>query len=273
MTLRAGMTARIRARAGASALVLGAVLLLCGCKQELYGNLAEQSANEMLVVLLERGVSASKTSPNGGKTWTLQVEADDLARAVQVLQSQGLPRGEYANLGNLFQSDGLVSTPTEERVRFIYGTSQQLAETLSRIDGVLVARVQIVLPNNDPLAEHARPSSAAVFIKYRPDANVSALIPQIKNLVMHSVEGLNYDAVSVTAVPAERGSAALPTQPMPVHSGWTPLAIAAIVLASLGVLLGIALLPPVRALLARVPWPSRHRKDGKDGKADEASII
>jgi type III secretion protein J len=190
-------------RRAALVFVLGACTLLSACKKELYAKLSEQDVNEMTVALLERGVRADKTTPDGGKTYTLEVESDDLVRAMQILGQRGLPHSRFDDLGNLFKKDGLVSTPTEERVRFIYGLSQELSGTLSNIDGVLYARVQIVLPNNDPLAQQVKPSSAAVFIKYRPESDIGALTPQIKNLVVHSVEGLSYDQVSVTAIPAE----------------------------------------------------------------------
>ena len=42
------------------------------------------------------------------------------------------------------------------------------------------------------------PSSAAVAIRSRWNADVEAFIPQIKSLVRNSIEGLQYEKITVT---------------------------------------------------------------------------
>ena len=184
--------------------------VLAGCDTQLLANLSERDANEVLAVLMRAEIDAHKESADAGKTWIIKIPENRVVQSLDLLRAYGLPQTRYANLGELFKKDGMISTPVEERVRFVYGVSQELADTISKMDGVIVARVHIVMPQNDPLALTTKPASSSVFIKHRADLSVAALSVPIKNLVAHSVEGLEYDAVSVTFVEAHPISIANP---------------------------------------------------------------
>jgi type III secretion protein J len=203
--------------------VLG-LLALAGCKTDLFTKQTEADANDMVAALLENSLPAGKATTDAGKTWNVQVDEQHVVRAMAVLRSYGLPRERHVTLGEMFKKEGLISTPTEERVRFIYGVAQQLEATLSQIDGVVTARVQIVLPNNDPLAATAKPASASVFIKYRENANLSGLNAGIKNMVARSVEGLPYENVTITLVPGALVAPAVP-EPKSWAALWITLAV------------------------------------------------
>lgn len=189
--------------------VILAIASLCACKHQLHSQISESDANEILATLYTTGIRAVKI-PNGEQKWAVEVDEDDMQRALQVLHEQGLPHEQFANTGEIFKKEGLVSTPSEERIRFIYAVSQELANTLSKIDGVVAARVHPVIPANNPLASEIRPSSASVFIKHRHDANLQTMAPAIKNLVMRGIEGLTYDNISLTFVAAEEPSRRVP---------------------------------------------------------------
>lgn len=191
------------------ALALCAVLSGCA-KAELYTGLSERDANEMLAALQADGLDGEKASKDG-KAWTLVAPKSQFGQAVALLEARGLPRERYENLGEIFKKDGLISSPLEEHARLIYGLSQELSNTISTMDGVVVARVHIALPDPDPLADSPKPASASVFIKYDPQVDVAGQVGAIKSLLVNSVEGLPYDHVSVVLSPARSPASSIAT--------------------------------------------------------------
>lgn len=179
-------------------LLLAATLFLAACQTEIYSALPEREANEMMSVLLEGGVQATKLS--GKEGFSLTVDSTEVQQALEILASNGLPRGARQSIGEVFAKSGIVSSPFEERVRFVYALSEEVAKTLQEIDGVLVARVHIVMPEAPALGEVAKPSSAAVFIRTREGYDLEYLTPQIRRLVANSIEGLTFDAVTVILI-------------------------------------------------------------------------
>ena len=181
--------------------VLVTVLFLAGCKSELYTNLTEREANQMLAALLEAGIPATK-SRTGADNISVMVDDARFAEAMAILTQRGLPSATYKSLGDVFEKEGIVSSPVEERARFIYAMSQELGRTIAEIDGVLSARVHVVLPETDMLGRDLKPSSASVFIRHDPSVAIDALTGKIKYLIANSLEGLVYDNVAVVSVPA-----------------------------------------------------------------------
>lgn len=217
-------------------LVLTASLLLTGCaKIVLFSNLQEKEVNEMMAILLSRGIPAQKVVGTVENLWSVEVSQENIAQAVDVLNAYGYPQDNFESLGKVFQKSGLVSSPSEERIRFMYALSQSLAETISQVDGVLTARVHVVLQNNDPFSDIKSPSSASVFIKYRRGSGVEGLASQIKRLVANSIEGLSYDKISLVYVPSDINQGvefpiAVPQQAAPNTRLWWIISLAALLL-------------------------------------------
>jgi len=217
-------TLRSWARRGAMVLALGVAAAMSGCSdQELYGKLTERQANEMVAVLQAAGLEGVKQQREDG--FIVSTSQTDFARAVQTLHDNGQPREQFDSLGDVFKREGFVSTPLEEHARLLHALSQEMSNTLANIDGVLMARVHLVVPERNPLIDKPQPAGASVFIKYRPDVDMAAAVPQIKALVVNSVEGLPYDNVTVALFPAERwplAAAVATAPPAAAVGGGTP---------------------------------------------------
>lgn len=244
------------------------VLAACGARVDLMGAVPEDEANEVLSALLKADITAEKTAGKEGLVG-VRVDASQVGRALEIMRENGLPRERFAGMGQVFKKEGLISSPLEERARYIYALSQELSNTLSKIDGVLAARVHVVLPERGVAGETGVPSTSAVFIKHQEGYNLDIIQPQIRRLVTNSIPGLTADRVSVVFVSAQprvvsgasnAGADAAPAatttvwgMEAPAHSAgllagalWGLLAVALLALGGLGFLVWRYVLPDRR---------------------------
>ena len=175
------------------------VAVLSGCDQEttLYSNLEERQANGVMAALMENGITCHKQAGDENR-WAVLIAENRFAEAMGILEARGLPTRQFQGVSESFKKTGMVSSPSEERIRFMDALAQDLSRTISQIEGVVDARVHVVLPENDPFAKSAKPSSAAVAIRHRYDAEIADFVPQIKSLVKNAIEGLDYNKITVT---------------------------------------------------------------------------
>lgn len=180
----------------------------CTASVELFTDVPETEVNELVSALANAGIGAVKHPGKEGLA-SITVSQRDLGKAIATLNAEGLPRDRFAKMGDVFRKEGLISSPLEERARYLWALSQELSATISEIDGVLKARVHVVLPERSTGSDPAIPSSAAVFLKYRQQYNMEEASAQIKRLVANSIPGLSQEKVTVVLLPGHSFSGKL----------------------------------------------------------------
>lgn len=178
------------------------LLMLAGCGKAqvaLFSNQTERDANEMLSALRQRGIEAHKELQKGG-TVTVMVGDQDFARAMSTLREEGLPRQPKPTIPDLFPGDKMFTTPAEENVRIKFALEQEIAQSLTMIQGVRDARVVLVMPNPDPHKDK-QATSASVLIIHDEELDDLALVPRIKRFVQDSVPGLSEEHISISLFP------------------------------------------------------------------------
>lgn len=250
-----------RGRIGA-AWALAALLVVTGCSTNILHGIDERAANDATAALERAGIGAEKVpdegASSGGASYTIRVARGDGTRALDLLRALGLPRDKRRGFAETYGQPSLIPTPSEERARYLDATAGEIERTLETVDGVVSARVHLVLEESDPLAVDTRPRSAAraaVLLKARPgDAPIA--VADVQKLVAGSVAGLDAAAVGVVitaaADPGEVAAATLaPLGPLRVTPGTRPLLVGALaVVLLLLAVLAVLLLVTARRLAA-----------------------
>jgi len=172
-------------------MVAGAACVLAGCaRAPLYSALTERQANDVQAALLSAHIDADKAAVPKTDLWSVSVAHDEIPQAMAVLNAAGLPRQQLHTLGDVFPKEGFVSSPLEERARYVFALSQEVQHTLMALDGVVDARVHIALPDRNLLDDKPQSASASVVIIERPGASLESRETDIKAIVTDGIEGL-----------------------------------------------------------------------------------
>lgn len=205
----------------AAILLTAAALLQTAClKSELGTGLAEAEAQEIIVLLKAHGFTAKREFVAKGKdsgSWTVYVSGgnQNLVSAWRVLQENGLPRQRVKGLDEVFSAGGLIPTASEEKAKLLVGLTGEITRTLKSIEGVVDARVHVVLPDNSPLLDRSQwsPTTASVLIRHR-GRQTPLDEAEVKNLVSKGVQGLAPEQVAVVFKPV------VETPPTPRDVSW-----------------------------------------------------
>lgn len=218
-------------------LLLLALFSLSGCEHNMMiiNEVNEREANEIVVFLASKGIRAEKvaftsSAPGGGEgaaKYSILVESGKSTEAMSILNQNGLPRKKGTTLLDLFSNTGLMSSDKQESIRYQAGLSEQIANMIRKIDGVIDADVQLsfptessalVMPGTQETPKHI---TAAVYVKHQgvlDDPN-SHLILKIKRLVSGSVAGLDVNDVTVISDRARFADVSLTPSLEPLEGG------------------------------------------------------
>lgn len=179
------------------------LLLLLGtaaCRERIQHGLDERQANELQTVLSERGLDARKVPEPGKKpTWAIEVTEEQASDAVRVLAELGLPRPVAETGCDVFGGSGLIRSPVEEQLCRVRVLERSIERTLQNVEGVLIARVHVVVPPPPRPGQAPVPAKASAMVRTAPGqaARVRQSQELLRALIAGGVEGLTPEAVSL----------------------------------------------------------------------------
>lgn len=143
------------------------------------------------------------------------VPKDQVYKARIDLAAQGLPKNGTVGF-EIFDQTKFGTTEFEQKVNYIRALNGELARTITNIDGVEEARVQIVVPESKLYVDQQQQATASVLLDLAPGKKLKTKqIKGIVRLVSSSVEGLTEENVTVVSSTGEVLSAYLEEEKNP----------------------------------------------------------
>ena len=160
----------------------------------LYPHLSDRSGGEVIAALEQLDI-AYRLSPADG---SIEVPADRLHVARYRLAARGLPRSDADAQDEVDRAPRFGASSLEEQQRYQHALETDLARSIQSLETVELARVHLALPRVSPFLRDAPPATAAVLVRLRPNARLSAgQVTTIQTLVAASVPRMKRSEVQV----------------------------------------------------------------------------
>jgi flagellar M-ring protein FliF len=185
---------------GATALILvGAVLGLSffaggPAPVVLYSNLNLSDSASAVSVLAANHISYSLS--DGGQT--ILVPASSLDTARLALAAKNLPSGGASSYALFDSSSALTDSDFLDHINETRALNGELEQTIEQMQGIAQARVNIVLPHQEPFAQNPDPAQASVLLTLSGPAPLDQTsVNAILNLVASAVPALKPQNISI----------------------------------------------------------------------------
>ena len=159
----------------------------------LYGNLDPESAANIADKISEKGIEYELT---GGGT-SIRVPQKHVYQLRLDMAKEGLLTG--GNEGyQIFDNQKIGVPPLVQQLNLNRAMQDELAKTIQMIDGVQIARVHIVRPEDTLFSAGERKSTASISLRLKPGWTLSQTsVVAITNIVANAIDGLKTEDVTV----------------------------------------------------------------------------
>ncbi len=160
----------------------------------LYGSLSDSDESGVVQALQTANIPYKLDDVSG----EVMVPAERVRDARLQLASQGLPAGKSDGFALISKDPGFGVSQFMENARYQYALETELAQTISSLQAVQAARVQLALSPQSAFISDHRAARASVLVQLRPGRRLEPeQVSAIVHLVASSVPELDSDQVTV----------------------------------------------------------------------------
>lgn len=160
----------------------------------LYAQLSDRSGGEVIAALEQLNIPYRLSVTDG----TIEVPVDALHGARYRLAARGLPKTDAEVEDEVDRAPRFGASSLQEQQRFQHTLETDLARSIQKLESVELARVHLALPRVSPFLRDAPPATAAVLVRLRDGAQLTAAqVTTIQTLVAASVPRMKRSDVQV----------------------------------------------------------------------------